>query len=298
MRHKYMLELVGGAFGAIALVTASSVARADAAPQVTATGTMTAPEQLLTNSYTIDLGTFLISSKVNGNLRGTIQNQTGVDFSQDFGLDANQNRIRADFLWRIASRHQVRFAYFNNDVTNTRQISQHITWGDYDFQAGGLVTAETKFNIYEATYEYAFIKDRDYDVLVTAGVHVEDFTAKLTGTATITDSNGNVTGPFAAQTASNSVTAPLPVIGLRGDWAATEHLYLDASGQVFKFSYQGVDGNWSDIWVGATWMFNEHFGIGLAYDRFATHVDLTKGSFTGRLNLGYQGGLLFLRGAF
>jgi hypothetical protein len=298
MRHKYLLELVWGAFGAIALVGGSGVARADAAPQVMTTGAMTAPEQLLVNPYTIDLGTFVVSSKVNGNLRGTIQNESNVDFSQDFGTDASENRVRADFLWRIASRHQIRFAYFNDAVSRTRQISQDINWGDNTYLAGGLVTAETKFTVYEANYEYAFIKDRDYDVLVTAGVHVEDYTLKLAGNATVTPPGGGPPSTAQFESQSNSVTAPLPVVGLRGDWAATEHLYLDASGQVFKFSYQGIDGNWSDIWVGATWMFNEHFGIGVAYDRFAVHVDLSKGSFNGRLNLGYQGGLIFLRGAF
>jgi len=45
-------------------------------------------------------------------------------------------------------------------------------------------------------------------------------------------------------------------------------------------------------------MFNEHFGVGVAFDRFATHVNLSKDSFTGRLNLGYQGGLVYFKGAF
>jgi hypothetical protein len=298
MRHNYFMKLVRGVLGSVAVAAASGVAYADAAPAVMTTGAMTAPEQLLVNPYTFDLGTFLVSSKVNGNLRGTASgNNNNVDFSQNFGTDASESRIRADFLWRITSKHQIRFAYFNDDVSRSRQITQTINWGDYSFGAPGLVKAETKFNIYEATYEYALIKDRDYDVLVTAGIHVDDFTAKLTGNATYTPPNGPPQVVMGA-TASNSVTAPLPVLGVRGDWAATEHLYLDASGQVFKFSYQGIDGNWSDIWVGATWMFNEHFGIGVAYDRFAVHVDLSKGAFNGRLNLGYQGGLIFVRGAF
>jgi hypothetical protein len=37
---------------------------------------------------------------------------------------------------------------------------------------------------------------------------------------------------------------------------------------------------------------------GVAYDRFATHVDLSKGGFDGRLNFGYQGALIYLRGGF
>jgi hypothetical protein len=94
------------------------------------------------------------------------------------------------------------------------------------------------------------------------------------------------------------VPAPLPVVGFRADWAVSPHVYLDASAQVFAVGYQGIDGNWSNLRAGATWMFSDHFGIGLGYDRFVTHVDLSKLSFNGRLNFGYQGLLFYLKGGF
>jgi len=45
-------------------------------------------------------------------------------------------------------------------------------------------------------------------------------------------------------------------------------------------------------------MFNDHFGIGAGYDRYVQHVDLSKLSFSGRLNSGYQGLLIYVRGGF
>ncbi|HVP33330.1 MAG TPA: hypothetical protein VMT09_06730 [Steroidobacteraceae bacterium] len=295
MRHNYVLAMVGVALGAIAVIGAPGVARADQA--VMATGSLTDAEKLLVNPYTIDLGTYLVSSQINGDLRGSAGGQN-VDFDHDFGTDATETRVRVGFLWRITPTQAVRFNYFDNNVSSTRQLTRNIEWGDNTYQAGFLATAQYKFNIYEASYEWAFIKDRNYDVSLTAGVHVEDFTLKIAGTATVTPPGGGPPSSASAESQSNSVTAPLPVIGLRGGWAATDHLFFDLSGQLFKFSYEGIDGNWSDIWVGMTWMFNEHFGVGVAYDRFAIHVDLTKGSFDGRLNLGYQGGLIFVKGAF
>jgi hypothetical protein len=41
--------------------------------------------------------------------------------------------------------------------------------------------------------------------------------------------------------------------------------------------------NWSDLQAGATWMFSQ-LGVGLGYNRFATHADVGEGSFNGRLN--------------
>ena len=44
--------------------------------------------------------------------------------------------------------------------------------------------------------------------------------------------------------------------------------------------------------------FGTPHGLGLGYDRFAFHVDLSKAGFTGGLSLGYQGLLLFVKGGF
>ena len=136
--------------------------------------------------------------------------------------------------------------------------------------------------------------------MAVAGIHLDDLTLKLSGNASLTVDTP--TGPVDQATAftstSHSVPAPLPVFGFRGDWAVSPHVYLDASAQIFSISYQGINGNWSDLRAGATWMFSNHFGVGIGYDRFATHVDVGKASFNGRLNWGYQGLLLYLKGGF
>jgi hypothetical protein len=100
---------------------------------------------------------------------------------------------------------------------------------------------------------------------------------KLSGNASLTVGTpaGPVEQPATFTTKSSSVPAPLPVLGLRGDWAVSPHIYLDASAEVFGLSYQGINGNWTDLRVGATWMFSHHFGLGVGYEYFATHVDLS-----------------------
>jgi hypothetical protein len=285
------VRLVVGLLGAIAATSAF-------AQEVYTTSTGGPAQQLLTDRFVVDVGGFIVSSKTDGSLNGTANTgNQDINFDQRFGSDADTTRFRADFLWRITPRHAVRFGYFNNNITRTRPIDTDFAWGDYTFKAGGQVTFQNKFTVYEGAYEFTFLNAPTYKLAVSAGVHVESFKLALSGDATVTHPDGTVTAP-SFQVQSNSVTAPLPVIGLRGEWAAMDHLYLDASGQLFKFKYEGIDGHWSVIWVGATWMFNHHFGIGVAYDRFSTNVDLTKGSFNGHLNLGYQGAVLYAKAGF
>jgi hypothetical protein len=266
-----------------------------------ATATRSPTEDLLSDRWVIALGGFFVRSKINGGLRGTANTtDQNINFDEQFGLNADQTRTRGDVLWRFSPKHHLRFSYFDNDIKNTRPVDSDLAWGDYTFLAGGEVTAETRFRVYELDYEFAFLRKHNYQIVATAGIHLDDLTIKLSGNAsrTVDTPAGPVPQPMMFATDSSSVSAPLPVLGLRADWAISPHIYIDAAAQVFAMRYQGIDGNWSDLRAGATWMFNHHFGLGIGYDRFATHVDLNKGSFNGRLNFGYQGGLIYLKGGF
>jgi hypothetical protein len=288
------VALLAGAVAALA----AGAALAQTSPGAAATSSLTPTEQLLADPFVLDLGGFIVSSNIDGSLSGNANTENqNLDFNKTFGTNADQTRVRADFLWRITPRQAVSFSYFNNSVTSTRTLDQDIPWGDYTFLANAQVTAQTKFNIYEGTYQFALLNNRDYKLALSAGLHVEELTIKLAGNASVTLPDGTVHSA-GYSTQSNSLTAPLPVLGLSGEWAATPHLYVDASAQIFAYRDQGIDGNWSLLWAGATWMFNHHFGVGLAYNRFQTNLDLDKGSFNGRLNFGYQGAVLYVKGGF
>jgi hypothetical protein len=286
------LALAAGSLAALAV----SAATAQAAPA--ATTALTPTEQLLVDPFVLDVGGFVVSSNINGSLSGTANTDNrNLNLDQTFGTNADTTRVRADFLWRITARQAVRFSYFNDNVSGTRTLDQDIPWGDYTFLAGAQATAQTKFNVYEATYEYAFLNERDYKLAVSGGLHVDDLTIKISGNASLTMPDGTVKNA-GYSTNSSSLTAPLPVVGLSGEWAATSHLYVDGSAEIFGLRYQGIGGHWTLLWAGATWMFNHHFGVGVGYNRFQTNVDLSKGSFNGRLDFGYQGAVLYVKAGF
>jgi len=278
--------------GVLALLASAAAAPARADPPT---------EDLLNDRVVVLLGGFVVSSNIDGSLLGSANttNQS-IDFNKQFGTDVDQTRWRGEVLWRITPTQHLRFSYFDNDISRTRPIDQDLAWGDYTFKAGGQVTAETKFRVYELDYEFAFLRRPNYEIVAVAGIHLDDLSLKLAGNASLTvdTPNGPVEQGATFTKTSESVPAPLPVFGFRGDWAVTPHVYVDAAAEVFGLSYQGIDGNWSDLRAGATWMFSERFGVGIGYDRFATHVDVGKGTFNGRLNFGYQGLLIYVRGGF
>lgn len=285
MRSKFALGSVHLAVAGLLGAAASTSAFAQA-------------QALLDNPFVVNLGVFVLSTDVKGNLNGTASGSNQeVNFDRDFGKAGDASRARVDALWRINPKHHLRFMYFDNDQTRNRVLDRDIAWGDDTFKANTNLEAKVKYEVYELAYEYAFMRQPQYEVAASFGLHVEHFNTRFSGTATITDANGN-TSTASAASESNSVTAPLPVIGIRGGWVVAPQWYLDGQLQLFKVNVNGIDGNWTDLRLGGTWMFSKNFGVGLGYNRFYTHVDVDKTDFNGRLKLGYQGAQLYLTGTF
>ncbi|MCE9657643.1 MAG: hypothetical protein K8R60_03720 [Burkholderiales bacterium] len=258
----------------------------------------TAPAQILLDGKVVgNIGGFVLSTDLKARLNGESTNNADVDFDKTFGKGSDQTRARADVLWRITPTQHLRFLYFQNTTQRKRVIDEDIQWGDDVFTAGGEVKATNKFNIAEVAYEYAFIRQPTFELAGTLGVHWMDIGIKLKGDAMITDSEGNTTS-VSGTSKKGSVSAPLPVIGIRAGWVVAPQVYLDAQAQYFKAKVDNIDGSVLDLRAGATWMFSQNFGVGAGYNRFTTNVKVEKNNFDGRLRMGYQGLQVFLTGAF
>jgi hypothetical protein len=258
---------------------------------------LTPAQNLLNDRFILSGSLFLVGTDTTASLNGQSTTNPAIDFDQTFGRESDASRGRIDAMWRFAPKHSVRFVYFNYKATRTRTIDRDITFGDTTFNAGGNVTAENRFSVYELDYDYAFLKRPDYEVSANLGLHFTDMTLSLAGT-------GTVTGPGGTTTASGSVSKssdlpqPLPVIGLRGGWAVAPQVFLDARLQFFKLSVDGYDGHWTNAHVGATWMFTRNFGVGLGYESFNTRLDVSRSNFNGNLKFGYHGLIASITGTF
>jgi hypothetical protein len=252
---------------------------------------------LMDNSFVINASAFVVGTEIRARLNGQSTNNPEIDFDDTFGKSSDATRPRLDMLWRINPRHQLRFLYFDNSNSRTRTLERDVGWGDYVFRANATVTAEIDFKVYELAYEYAFVRTPSYELALGLGVHATDFALRLSGVADLTGPSGGVVSTgVSSQTAD--VLAPLPVIGVRGGWVVAPNWYLDGQAQVFALNSNGIEGNWSDLRLGVTWMFHRSFGIGLSYNRFATDVDIDRTTYRGGLKLSYGGALVSLTGTF
>ena len=256
-------------------------------------------EGLLNDNWVLNVGGFFFGTSVKANLNGQSSSNPEIDFDETFGKASDATRFRADVLWRITPTHRMRVLYFDNSQTRSKVLDQDVEWDDYTFLKGSNISYSEKFNVFELAYEYAFLRRPTYEVAASLGVHYMDLQMQLSGTAIVTGP-GCTTPPCTATgtTKTSSLPAPLPVIGLRAGWVVAPDWYLDAQGQIFKVKIDGYDGRWSDMRVGATWMFHRHFGVGAGYNWFTTKVDVSKDDFNGKLKLGYSGAQVYLTGSF
>lgn len=182
--------------------------------------------------------------------------------------------------------------YFNNSRTSAVSLDRDITVRDTVYAVDGEVSAESSATIVELAYEYVFLSRDNYEVAGSVGIHAVKFKFAISG-------DGSMGGqPAAFRRESADTTAPLPVIGLRALWQLSPNWYLDAQGQYFYLKYDPYDGSVTDLRIGVTRMFGEHFGVGAGFNRFTARVGIDNNDFNGDLKWNYSGAQVFVTASF
>ncbi len=249
---------------------------------------------LLTDSFQVALGTFVITSEPDIKLNGDTGSGESVDFDDALGGGESQ-RIRLDSFWRFgdSGRHKVKAIAFDMSRDNSRSFDRDIEWGDVVYPVDAQIDVEFDFTVIEVAYEYAFLKRDNYELAGSIGLHYTDMSASLRARA---ESSGGTLDEDISNSAS--VAAPLPVIGLRGIWDLSHNVWLDASAQFFALSIDDIDGNLQDYRVLVTWQPKKWLGIGLGYNQFSVDVDVDKDDFNGSLDWTYRGPMIFYSASF
>jgi hypothetical protein len=264
------------------LALASPAAFADEAPN------------MLTDSFQVALGTFIITSEPSIQLNGDTSAGDKVNFDEQLGGGDSQ-RLRFDSFWRFGDtgRHKLKLIGFDMSRENSRTHDEEIEWGGDIYPVNAKVDAEFSFTVVELAYEYAFWKRENYEIDGSIGLHYTSMDASLKAKAT--SSGGTLNRDIEN---SASVDAPLPVIGVRGMWDLTHNFWLDATAQFFALSIGDYDGSLQDYRVLVTWQPKKWLGIGLGYNRFSVDVDVDKTDFDGSLDWTYSGPMVFYSASF
>lgn len=210
---------------------------------------------------------------------------TPVDIEGELGLDTSETVLRLDAYFKFNERHRIDFSVFDLSRNATRQIDAEIRWDEFVFPIDTTVYSSIEFNIYKLAYTWSFLRREKGYLGLTGGIYVAGVAANL--------SAENI-----AAAAGGDVTAPLPVIGLRGEYYFTDKWTFRASGEWFGLEYEAFDGALTDLYAGIDYQLFTHAAIGLGLNSVRMDVDVNGSELNGALDWQYDGALLFLKFTF
>lgn len=216
-----------------------------------------------------------------------------IDLEDSLGFDQDMNVFRTEASWRFTNnrKHRVDFSWFGirRDAQTTighDLILEGDNGNTITIPTGSNVTSKLNIDLYETAYSYSFIQDQRVDLAGIAGLYMMpiDFQVKSTGAI---DTDRKL-----------SLTAPLPVIGLRVDVAMTPKWFLRTSSQMFAWESEGFSGRLTQLRGAIEYLPMEHVGVGLGLDNFNMSMD-GKGAhfpginFRGKVDYQYNGVQLY-----
>ena len=239
--------------------------------------------------FSLSLGGFsaTINSDVSLGAKG-LNLEVNVEDALD--MDSSVSVFRLDGMWRFSRnlRHRLDLGWFDISRDASTTLLQDIEIGDTIFPLGTKVTSSFDLQVFKGAYSYSFFQDDRMDLGVSFGLFVMPIDFKI-------DASGAFEGHE-----RESITAPLPVLGLRADFAITPKLFLKYSFDFFYLEYDQFEGAVTDTKLALEYNAFKYLGFGIGLDRFNIHIeaegeDYPNIDFEGSFEFGYLGLMVYCK---
>jgi hypothetical protein len=226
-----------------------------------------------------------------------------LDVEDLLGLETTDVSFRAAAGYRIGKkrRHKLELSWFRfhrsgeNEIVQAIEIPPELP-GDLPETLGpGTIESVFNFDIYKLKYEYSFILDERADLNVGIGLFVMPIEFGI---------GFNAPGVDGIET-EESITAPLPVIGLGFDFAITPKWFIRQQLEFFYLEYDNFEGGIQSLSVALEYFPWKHVGFGLGADGLNVNLKVSGetdypglGDFVGTLDFAYIGAQLYMKLVF
>jgi hypothetical protein len=206
---------------------------------------------------------------------------TTLDLEDLLGLDDHNVVARVDAFYAFSPRHRIDVSAYDIDRDGQRAIDEDIQVGPGVIPAGEVDTSLETL-IVKADYRYNFVADTRTAIGASIGLHTMGIDLRVEST------DFDVSEEF-------RVTAPLPVIGLHGEYALSERWKLLGSAELFQVDLGYAQGFLADNRLAIEHDLFDHFGWGLAFNGFQLDAEVEDSSLVTDLEYAYQGLFVYLR---
>lgn len=250
------------------------------------TNAMAQDNRYETGRGSLYLGAFVTDRATDTRLDSDSGVGTDIDFEEDLGFDSTMSVARFGGNFYLQPRQRIDFAIFDLSRDAGRRIDETIIFGDQTFVIDTFIASTFDLTITKVDYTFAPLsRSRGY-LGLNAGLYVGQMKVALA-----------IGGTSVGE--SEDLTAPLPVIGFRGEYEITDRITLGGATQFFKIETDDAGGSLRDMYIGADYSFGERYAIGLAYNDVSMTIKAEEDEgFEGAIDWGYDGWLLYFNAEF
>ncbi len=206
---------------------------------------------------------------------------TYVDFENTLGGESRASMLRLDGLYRFNNKHSLGFSWYSMKFTGSRNLTEEIVWNGVTYPVDTHVDSNLHYDVYKLNYQYSLAHTNEVELGVSAGLH-------------IIHASFNISAEAINTAEGDSVTAPLPDIGLFGDYKFTPRFSGFFYYQVFAIDYQNkVKGGMQDFLLGLEYRLIRNVALGAAYNRFNLSADITGKAQTLHVDTNWNGLMVF-----
>ena len=237
----------------------------------------------LTSKFRLSLGLYYPKREYGLGLDGNLGlPEEPIDFDAAIETDEKDVLITGIFSWQFKPKWSLSLQYFGSSQDTYKSLDEEIEWEEIVYEVGADVHLGTSLEVTRLFVARHFLQDQKHDLGVGAGLHAIDFGITLEGEARIDDESTE----FRSESAK--LTAPLPNLGIWYRYSPSKKWLLEARLDWLDVSFDQLSGSLTDIRVSADYSFNQHFGIGLAYQLFRLDADYKSDDWSGRVEVDYK----------
>ena len=242
----------------------------------------------ITDKYAIDIGVFYVNSDSSMNVANTENGGTfPIDFEDQLLLPEEQYLPYFEFTYAFNQRHNLFIDWKSLDRQSSQNaitqdfILEDIDGKDYLIEVGAELNTELNIDILRIGYGYDIWQGTNYTLGVSVGLHTMFIETVFNGTINtcLTNSNSSAMCDNTIATpevVDDSYTAPLPNIGLYGDYEFYPDFTFSAHAQYFSVKYDDIDGSLVDIRLGVEANISNNWSLKLAYNYYDVDVTIEK----------------------
>ncbi len=244
-----------------------------------------AQEQSTRERASILFGTFVTNRDTSARLDSDSGEGSDIDLEEDLGLESSMSVARIGGYYWFTPRHRFDASYFELNRSVTNPIQETIEFGDRTFVFETVVETQSDLRVLKADYTFVPLTRERGFLGITGGLYAAQTTLSLSAPAFDASESGDI-------------SAPLPVVGVRGDYAITDRFTLRGAAQFFALETDDTTGRLQDFYVGADYGFGQRMAVGLAYNKVSMSLRADKFRWQGHLDWSYDGLLLYFKLAF